>query len=261
MFGSNGFWGRVGVLAGSLGAMVAFWWLLSIVYGNPRVLPAPPAVLEAVWKEVMAGRMQKHLLATFWRVCGAFTLAMLIGTVAGVVLGLCNRLNRWVDPWVVMAQNLPALVVIVLCYLWFGLNDLSAIIAVAFNKTALVTVTLREGARALDPRVSEMAKVFGMSPVARVRHVILPQLAPFIAASARNGLAIIWKLVLVVEFLGRGNGIGFQIHLYFQMFDVARVLAYSGSFIIVMLLIEYLVIQPLERRARRWRDRESKNTI
>ena len=57
----------------------------------------------------------------------------------------------------------------------------------------------------------------------------------------------------MVEFLGRSNGIGFQIHLYFQLFDVAHVLVYSLSFIAVMLLVEWLVLQPWERSVRRWR--------
>ena len=61
-----------------------------------------------------------------------------------------------------------------------------------------------------------MAQVFRMPRLSRLRHVILPQLAPFIVAAARSGIAVIWKIVLVVEFLGRSEGVGFQIHLYFQ---------------------------------------------
>jgi NitT/TauT family transport system permease protein len=72
-------------------------------------------------------------------------------------------------------------------------------------------------------------------------------------ASARNGLAVIWKIVLVVEFLGRSNGIGFQIHLYFQMFDVSTVLAYSFGFVAIMGVIEYLILQPIESHVSRWR--------
>ena len=69
----------------------------------------------------------------------------------------------------------------------------------------------------------------------------------------RNGLAIIWKIVLVVEFLGRSDGVGFQIHLYFQIFETGYVLAYALSFVVVMLIIEYGVIGVMERRAVRWR--------
>ena len=257
----TGLFSRMAVLAGSLAGMIALWWVVSMIYATPRIFPDPIVVFKLILSEIDSGRLPFHLWQTLKRVAAAFVVAMVLGSIIGVMLGTLPRLNRWAEPWVILAQNLPALVVIVLCYLWFGLNDLSAIIAVAFNKTALVIVTLREGARAMDRKVAEMAKVFGMSPMQRLRHVVLPQLAPFMAASARNGLAIIWKLVLVVEFLGRSNGIGFQIHLYFQMFDVARVLAYSGAFIVIMLLIEYLLIQPIEAKATRWRQLQGKIAV
>ncbi len=98
-----------------------------------------------------------------------------------------------------------------------------------------------------------MAQVYRLSRFDRLRYVVIPQLAPYLSAAARNGLAIIWKLVLVVEFLGRPDGIGFQIHLYFQLFEVPYVMAYALSFIIVMLAIEYGVMQRLEARATRCR--------
>ena len=73
------------------------------------------------------------------------------------------------------------------------------------------------------------------------------------ASCSASGVAVIWKIVLVVEFLGRSSGIGFQIHLYFQLFDVAMVLVYALSFIAVMLCVEWALLQPWERRVRRWR--------
>jgi NitT/TauT family transport system permease protein len=84
-------------------------------------------------------------------------------------------------------------------------------------------------------------------------HVTLPQLAPYIFAASRSGLALIWKIVLVVELLGRSNGVGFQIEIYFQLFDVTLILAYTFAFILVVQMIEWVVLQPLERRATRWR--------
>ena len=61
--------------------------------------------------------------------------------------------------------------------------------------------------------------------------------------------------MLVVEFLGRNDGIGFQIHIYFQLFETGYVLAYALSFVIVMLGVEYGVLQVWERRTTRWRER------
>jgi NitT/TauT family transport system permease protein len=124
---------------------------------------------------------------------------------------------------------------------------------VAVNKIPMVAVTLREGARALEPDYAEMARGFRLPWGRRLRHVVLPQLLPYVLAAARSGLALIWKIVLVVELLGRTNGVGFEIQLYFQLFDVTRILAYSLAFAGVIQLIEWSVLQPLERRATRWR--------
>ena len=242
------------VFAASLAGLIAAWWLAALIANDPAELPTPWRVAEILWGEAASGRLWRHLVPTLLRVAAAFGLAMLLGTVLGLALGLMPRLDRWADPWVVVMLNIPALVVIVLCYLWIGLNEVAAIVAVSFNKAASVTVTVREGARALSRPVGEMARVFGMSRMARLRHVVIPQLAPFLSAASRNGLAIIWKLVLVVELLGRPDGIGFQIHLYFQLFEVGHVLAYAFSFVAIMLAIEYALVQPLERRATRWRD-------
>ena len=98
-----------------------------------------------------------------------------------------------------------------------------------------------------------MARVFGLAPGVRIRHVILPQLAPYFAAAMRSGLSLVWKIVLVVELLGRSNGIGFEIGVAFQLFDVARLLAYALPFIAVMLAIETFLVQPAERHISRWR--------
>src|SRR5438132_1491671 len=119
----------------------------------------------------------------------------------------------------------------------------------------IAAVTVREGARSLDHALDDMAQVFRMGAWTRMRHVILPQLAPYLAAAARSGLSLVWKIVLIVELLGRPNGVGFEIGVAFQLFDVTRILAYALAFIAVMLGIETFLVQPLERYVARWRPR------
>ena len=88
-----------------------------------------------------------------------------------------------------------------------------------------------------------------------MRHVVAPQLAPFFAAATRSGLSLVWKIVLVAELLGRPNGVGFEINMAFQLFDVPLLLAYALPFTAIMLLIETLLVQPFERHVSRWRPR------
>jgi NitT/TauT family transport system permease protein len=222
-----------------------------------RAFPPPADVWEVLVRDLATGELAYHLGVTLARVAASFVVAMVIGSVIGVLLGSRQRWDRFFNPWVILFLNVPALVIIVLAYIWFGLNEVAAIGAVAVNKIPNVVVTMREGARALDPRYSEMATIYRFDALDRLRHVLLPQLQPYLAAASRSGIALIWKIVLVVELLGRSNGVGFQIYLNFQLFDVATILAYTLAFVAVMLLIELFLVQPFERHATRWRRRNS----
>ncbi|WP_374432366.1 ABC transporter permease [Tabrizicola sp.] len=237
----------------SLAAFLALWAIVAALVAEPITMPGPMKVGTVLMDELASGRLISHTGITLLRVIAAFVVAMAIGVALGLVLGRSRTTDTWVNPWLVILVNMPALVVTVLCYIWIGLNEVAAVAAVVINKVPLVTVMVREGARALRPDLDDMARIFRMTPSARLRHVVLPQMAPYIAGAARAGLSLIWKIVLVVEFLGRSSGVGFQIHLNFSMFRVAHILAYAFAFILVMLVIEYLILRPLERHAGRWR--------
>ena len=98
-----------------------------------------------------------------------------------------------------------------------------------------------------------MAQCYRLGRIKTLRHVIWPQLHPFVMAATRSGLALIWKIILVVELLGRSNGMGYQLHIFFQLFDVASLLAYTVAFVAVIQLMEWLVLKPLDRKQVRWR--------
>ncbi|SDP90973.1 NitT/TauT family transport system permease protein [Phyllobacterium sp. YR620] len=242
------------MIAMSFAVLLAAWHFAAVTWPS-RSLPGPVPVFQTFLRETASGDLPYHLGMTLWRVAASFVLAMVIGSVIGVFLGSFRRADQFFNPWLILFLNIPALVVIVLAYIWFGLNEVAAIGAVAVNKIPNVIVTMREGTRALDPRYAEMAAVYRFGPLDRLRHILLPQLQPYIAAASRSGIALIWKIVLVVELLGRSNGVGFEINLFFQLFDVAAILAYALAFVAVMLFIELLLVQPLERSSTRWRRR------
>src|SRR5262245_6975408 len=232
--------------------MIAAWYAGSRLAG-PRLFPEPQAVALAIVNEAHSGALAFNLGVTLARVAVSFAIAMLLGTVIGLAMGRFRTADRLGDPWLIVLLNLPALVIIVLAYVWAGLTETAAILAVALNKLPIATVTVREGARSLDRALDDMAQVFRMGTWTRMPPVVIPQLAPYLAAAARSGLSLVWKIVLIVELLGRPNGVGFEIGVAFQLFDVTRILAYALAFIAVMLAIETLLVQPLERHVARWR--------
>lgn len=222
-------------------------------YVSSNTLPTPATVALVFWKECLSGQLPFHLGVTLLRLVVSFTIAMSLGCAIGIVLGRHKKLNSFFDNWLVIFLNVPALVTIILCYVWFGLVESAAILAVVINKLPNVIVTIREGTRALDQDLFDMAQCYRFSRRKILQHVIWPQLHPFVMGTTRTGLALIWKIILVVELLGRSNGMGYQLHLFFQMFDVASILAYTVAFVSVIQLIELTILKPLDRKSQQWR--------
>jgi NitT/TauT family transport system permease protein len=240
----------------ALGLFLLAWQLVAMLLKD-EILPSPTTVWAAMLATLASGEMLEHMAITLLRVGAAFIIALGAGSLIGIMMGRSRRLNAAFDALLVIGLNLPALVVIFLCYIWFGLTEFAAILAVAVNKIPNTAVTMREGARAVDDELMQVAQAFRLSRRKTLFRVFLPQLYPYLMASARSGLALVWKIVLVVELLGRSNGVGFILGTYFQYFDIASILAYTIAFAGVIMLIEWLLLDKLDQRLERWRYRAS----
>ena len=236
----------------SLAVLLALWQGIS-VYADVRTLPAPSAVFAFILREAQSGNLLFNVGVTLARVAVSFVIAMSLGVLLGIALGRSRLADRLLDTPLLVVLNTPALVVTVLAYVWLGLTETAAIVAVAINKLPNIAVIMREGARGLDPGLEEMARTYRFDRRTWVGHVLLPQLQPFMVAAARSGISLAWKIVLVVELLGRPNGVGFAINYYFTLFDVTAVIGYSLVFMSVMLAFDALILQPLDAHVRRWR--------
>jgi NitT/TauT family transport system permease protein len=231
---------------------MGLWQGAAMLIASP-VLPSPTTVLVSLWSHLVYGNLLSSLAVTLGRVAVSFLIAMVIGTAIGILMGRSHGFDVSFDGLLILGLNIPALVTIILCYIWFGLTEVAAVVAVALNKIPTVVVTVREGARAIDRQLMEVAQVYRLSRLHTLTKVYLPQLYPYLMAAARNGLALIWKIVLVVELLGRSNGVGFELGTFFQFFDITGILAYTLAFASVILSVEAVAMRPLDRRITRWR--------
>ena len=233
-------------------AILLVWQAAAMIVASPE-LPSPAAVLAALWSEAAHGPLLADLGATLARVAVCFGLAMVAGSAIGIGMASVPGIGRWLDPWVQVLLTLPAMAVAILCYIWLGLGETAAILAVTLSKLPNVVVILREGARSRDPELAEMARLFRFSRKSLFLDLMLPELAPYFLAATRSGLSLVWKIVLLVELLGRSSGIGFRLHVYFQLMDIARILAYALSFMAVIQLIEISLLAWMDRRVASWK--------
>lgn len=232
--------------------IIIIWQALAVMI-NSNDFPTPVNVLISLYYHTFEDELLFHLGVTLYRVFIAFLFAMIIGIFFGILMGNYKKIDKNLDSLLTLGLNMPALVTIILCYIWFGLTDAAAIFAVIINKVPTVVVTIREGCKAINKDFMEISKVYKLSRQDTFFKIYLPQIYPYVMVSARSGLSLIWKIVLVVELLGRSSGVGFQLSMFFQFFDITSILAYSFAFIIVILFIENFILQPIEKKVTAWR--------
>lgn len=236
----------------SLLVLVLLWQLVSILISE-RYVPGPLLTLTALAETAASGALAKHFVVTMVRMLSSFALAMAVGVVLGVIMGLYRRGEQFLDLAVMVMLTIPGLCYVIISFMWLGLNDRAAVLAIAWTTFPVITINLWQGVKAIDQRLTDMASVFRASRWRRTVRVVIPQVLPYVMAAARFALGVIWKVTVLVELLGRPDGVGYMLNHSFQMFQMANVFAWTLFFTFVMLSIELAVLKPLESRLFRWR--------
>lgn len=242
----------IGLVVTSILAVIFVWWIISLFY-RPEFLPSPFLVFQVVVKLFATGEFFFHMYKTVIRIAIGFTLAMVISTILGVIMGISRHVEEFFEAEVLIGLTIPALCWAAISIMWFGLKDASAIFAITALITPMITVNILQGMKTLDKDVIEMGRAFEVNKKMIVQHIVLPQLVPYFFASTRFGLGLAWKVVVIAEMMGLSNGIGYMISFWFGLFSMKDVLAWTISFTLVMFVIEYGIIRNFEKRLTRWR--------
>jgi len=233
--------------------LVAVAWQTMASLLHSPLLPGLTEIGGAFAHIAASGMLVPQIAATLGRVALGFALAFALAVAIGLPMGRSPRARRFLEPAMLIGLTVPGLVWALLCVIWFGVSLANPIVAVALSAAPAIAITIAQGVRNVDPDLLEMAHVFHFGPLARARDLWLPALAPYLLSGARFGLSLAWKVIVLVEIFGMSSGVGYQLNAAFSSQNVALVLAWTLAFGVVMAVLEYGVMQALERRATRWR--------
>lgn len=236
-----------------LSALVIWWVLATFVAEN--IIPTIGETMSVVGELLTGGEFYHNLLLTMQRVLTGFFFAYVAALVLGVAMGRSKRVEAFFEMFIVIGTSQPGLFVAMIILVALGLKTSTAVFTLAYLATPIITISIWQGAKNLDPDLNEVATVFGYGRLAKVRHVVLPQLIGPALAGLRQGLGITWKYVVMIEMIGLNDGVGYQVTRSFELFDLPAVLAWTICFLAFVLCIEYVVIRSAERWLFRWRDR------
>ncbi|MBX7451973.1 ABC transporter permease [Mycolicibacterium sp. 3033] len=234
-------------------ALIAVWSACSLLLFTPYVLPAPWTVGAEMWHLAADGTAFVQFGSSIVKIALGFAIGTMVGVPLGLLMGRSRYLNYFFQQPLLVLGNVPGLAFAVFALILFGIGAIGPVVVVAFVALPYVALNVAQGVEEVDRRLVDMSDVYGLGRGTIVRSVFLPSIMPFLFAALRYGFAMAWKVEALTEVFGGRSGIGFMIRQSYQEFSVAGVLAWTGFFVLFILLIERVFLAALERRFFAWR--------
>ncbi|GIG30064.1 ABC transporter permease [Cellulomonas marina] len=233
--------------------LLAVWQVAVSLELKPRyILPAPTEVAGTVAELVTTGRVWDILWTSVSRGVLGFVVAVLVGTVLGIVLSRSRLLRAGFGPLISGLQSLPSVAWVPAAIIWFGLTDDAIYAVILLGAVPSVINGLLSGLDQVPPLFDKVGRVLGLSAPDRVRHVLLPAALPGYLAGLKQGWAFSWRSLMAAELIAASPQLGIGLGQYL---DQARQLhQMDGVFVGILLIllvgvaVDLLVFSPLERR-------------
>jgi sulfonate transport system permease protein len=192
--------------------VILLGWEFAVRSGvlSVRVLPEPLAVVRAAWTLIESGEMWADVKVSAWRALSGFAIGGGIGLGLGLATGLYKPAEIALDSTVQMIRNIPALAMIPLVILWFGIEEKAKVFLVSLGVFFPIYVNTFHGIRTVDANLIEMARSYGLRGFALYRDVILPGALPSILVGVRFAFGLMWVTLIVAETISAQSGIGYM---------------------------------------------------
>jgi ABC-type nitrate/sulfonate/bicarbonate transport system permease component len=242
-----------------LGIGFVLWSLLASQF--PReLLPTPVETIGLAWGLVADGTAWIHISTTFQSLFWAFLFAMILGGTLGILMGLNSYSQNFFTPYVNIGLSIPGLASAAVAFLGFSYGSIppgplrfAPVAAATLTVFPYVAINIWKGVENIDHDLLRMANAFSISRRRILWRVVLPNIAPQIFSAVRFGLAIGWKVTIIAELFAGSAGVGYKLEHAYQVYQYEEAWAWAAVFLFIIILIEYGVFKPIERRAFDWR--------
>ena len=231
-------------------ALIAVWQWLALAH--PAVyLPPLERIADSYLRLWHGDLLYSALVPSLRRLAFGFAIAILIGCVAGIVLGSLRSLDPWVRPTIEYFRFIPAVAILPASLILFGATDEMRVFVIAFGSVFPVLLAATDGAQRVEPILLDVARASGLSTAERLIRVVLPAALPSIFSGVRIALSIALVMMVISELMAADDGLGFYILRSQRLFQTANV--YAGVLTIGTVgLALTLILLSVEKRVLAW---------
>jgi NitT/TauT family transport system permease protein len=232
--------------------VIAALWQTASFFSKPYLFPGIGAIGKSFWTILSTWDLISQGLVTWARLLFAVAVSLVIGIPIGLAMGLSRTCDEFLRPVVKFIMGVPALNWVIIVIIWFSTTELRVGFVLIVLCTPVTVFCIYDGVRSIDRRLNDMVLSFGASPLQLIRLLLWPyvQASAFTAAKLNVGNAV--RTVIVAELVGAPLGIGKELDLAKNVFDMPTVLAWT-LFLVLMALIMSQGIEYAEQRLLSWR--------
>jgi len=192
-----------------VGLIVVWQIASSLGWLSTRVLPAPLDVVKAAWALTVSGELWTHVKVSAGRALAGLAIGGGAGLALGLLTGSVKFFETLLDSTIQMVRNIPALALIPLVILWFGIDESAKLFLISVSVFFPIYLNTFHGIRNVDPQLIEMGRTYGLSRWQLYREVILPGALSSILVGLRFSLGLMWVILIVAETISAQAGIGY----------------------------------------------------
>lgn len=245
-------WSGWGAIA-SIFLFIAFWDFGNQLYGD-LVLPSPKETFTTLFSMLQTQEVWDEIKITITRALSGFLISLVLGSVLGLLAGLFVTASIMSRPIVTILVGMPPIAWIVLAMIWFGLGDETVIFTVVVASFPIVFVGALQGTRTIEGNLKEMTDSFNLPLHMKFTDLYFPHIFSYIFPAWVSALGMSWKIVVMAELLSTSDGIGASLAVARSQLDTPTALALVVIMIGSLLIIEYILLEPIKREVELWRD-------
>ncbi len=237
--------------------LALIWELLARWQDNELLLPGAMQTARAFVAGIVSGELPGYIAASLTVLLQGYALGV-VGALVLTSLALGSRLGRdLLETLTAMFNPLPAIALLPLALLWFGLGRASLIVVLVHSVMWPLALNTYAGFGSVPDTLRMAGRNYGLSGMHLVLLIMIPAALPAILAGLKIGWAFAWRTLIAAELVfgstsGKG-GLGWYIFQSRNELYTDKVFAGLAAVIVIGLLVESLVFQTLERlTVRRW---------
>jgi ABC-type nitrate/sulfonate/bicarbonate transport system permease component len=194
-----------------VGVVVAWDLLVQLAVFSPSLLPAPGDVIDAALEMNRQGTLFGDATASFRRALSGFVVGSAAAIVIGTLTGRSRVARALVEPTIQVIRPIPAIALVPLAILWFGIGEESKLFLTGLGVFFPVWVNTHVGISSTRQDYLRVAACAGAPRHQVFASVILPAALPFILTGLRQGIAMSLILIVASEQAGVTEGLGFRL--------------------------------------------------